>query len=123
MTAEDRRRVAAWCPGQTGWPRVPQVKTEILGRVGSSPEIYTTIDRSAGVGQVIAFSAAPLRYRHIITGVGSRAVLALLRNAFTTPVTLSSFPLSFPCPMRHERYSGPVRRKRSVDPVVDKLAE
>ena len=97
MTAEDRRRVAGMVfLARRGWPRVPQVKTEILGRVGSSPEIYTTIDRSAGVGQVIAFSAAPLRYRHVITGVGSRAVLALLRNAFTTSGDSLIIPFVFP---------------------------
>lgn len=45
-------------------PYLTDVKTEIIGIVGESPEIYTQINQEKCAGQIIAFSNDTLNYKH-----------------------------------------------------------
>lgn len=62
-------------------PFIAETPTAIIGKVGASPEIYTTVNTNESAGQVIAFSGSPLNYVHHVL-LNKEFFLAVLNNAF-----------------------------------------
>ena len=82
---------------KTALPYVADILPEVTGRVGSSPEIYTQVNPSAGAGQVIAFSGSAMEYRHAVALDPSR-VLAVLNHAYSFVDNELVLDLDFPMP-------------------------
>ncbi|MBD3377401.1 hypothetical protein GF406_20405 [candidate division KSB1 bacterium] len=59
----------------SAWPRV-------VGRIGSSPEIYELVDSDRAEGQILAFSASVLAHRHVSKRLNPERFLAVLRHAY-----------------------------------------
>jgi hypothetical protein len=70
---------------------------EVIGRVGSSPEIYTQMNREKGAGQVIAFSGSALTCRHSIP-IDAEKVLGVLNNAYQMEDEVLTLTFNFPMP-------------------------
>ncbi|MCB0630211.1 MAG: alpha-galactosidase, partial [Lewinella sp.] len=62
-------------------PYTTEVLPEVIGRVGSSPEIYTLVNQEAGAGQIIAFSGQAMEYLHRVK-INTAAVLGVLNHAY-----------------------------------------
>lgn len=62
-------------------PYLTDVKTNIIGKVGDSPEIYTQINVEEAAGQVIAFSAEPVEYMHKVK-LNPDKLLAVLNHPY-----------------------------------------
>ena len=99
MPSTDRRRVGELVgTAKRVMDRVAATRPSLEGFVGSTPEIYTYIDRETATGQVIGFSGAPTRTEHRVKGVRPAALLAVLRNAYTTDSTGVTLPFQFAMP-------------------------
>jgi hypothetical protein len=78
-------------------PYLTEVKPEITGRVGGSPEIYTLVNKEAVAGQVIAFSGQALNYKHKLK-INTNRLLAVLNHAYQVSGEQLLLPFDFPMP-------------------------
>lgn len=97
MSGEERNRVAGYLelPKRVS-ETVANSRTEIVGKVGGSPEIYTTVDRDIAEGQVIGFSGTVLEYNHEVLGLDTSQLLGVVKNAFDTIDDILTIPFRFP---------------------------
>jgi len=77
-------------------PYIKEIKTEIIGSVGDSPEIYTQINRELGAGQVIAFSSSSMNYTHQASL--SKKPLAVLNHPYSIGDNTLTLRFNFPEP-------------------------
>ncbi|WP_321996574.1 alpha-galactosidase [Draconibacterium orientale] len=71
-------------------PYLYNVKPEVSGQVGDSPEVYKVINNTLGAGKIVCFSAQPSNYK-FKTKINSNNILAVLN----TPYELLNNNLSF----------------------------
>lgn len=76
-------------------PFLKNATTSILGRVGASPEIYTTLNAAASAGQVIAFSGSAMDYLHQVT-INPENFLGVTGNAFSLQDDTLNLAFQFP---------------------------
>jgi len=94
MAPEERKRVGNRVREvQKVEEKIANVYPTIVGRVGSSPEIYEFIDKKNSIGKVIAFSGSAIQYNHLISGVNSSEILGILQNSYS--VTSNKLNLHF----------------------------
>jgi len=62
-------------------PFVKEIIPEVIGRIGSSPEIYTQVNPEKAAGQVIAFSGSAMEYQHKVS-IEQSKVLGVLNHAY-----------------------------------------
>lgn len=75
---------------------VKNIITEVTGRVGSSPEIYSQVNREKGAGQIIAFSGSAIDYEYK-TKINPSNVLGVLNNSYS--IENDNLILNFQFPM------------------------
>ena len=88
-------------------PYLTDVRTEITGKVGDSPEIYTQFNQEQCAGQVIAFNEGATVYEHTIS-IDNSKLLALLNHSYQ--INEDSLHLSFNFtdgPSTHEAFILP----------------
>lgn len=78
-------------------PFVADVRPDIIGRVGASPEIYTQVNREHSAGQVIAFSGSALNYRHTVK-INPNRFLGVLNHSYALSDSSLVFNFDFPMP-------------------------
>ena len=78
-------------------PFIEDVITEVTGRVGGSPEIYTQINRGEGAGQVMAFSGQALEFEYR-TKLNTKNVLGVLNHAYHLDTTGLQLNFQFSMP-------------------------
>lgn len=76
-------------------PYLTDVKTDIIGKVGDSPEIYTQINSSESVGQIIAFSSKPIKYTHKVK-LNKSKLLAVLNHPYKVVGDFLELSFNFP---------------------------
>lgn len=77
---------------------VSSTRPQIIGRVGSSPEIYTFFDPQKSEGQIIGFSGSALNYLYKIPDFPVNKLLAVVRNSYKFSGDTLILPLRFPMP-------------------------
>ncbi|MGK7393578.1 MAG: alpha-galactosidase [Candidatus Cyclobacteriaceae bacterium M3_2C_046] len=78
-------------------PYVVDLIPEVIGRVGSSPEIYSQVNPEEGAGQVIAFSGSALEYQHQVK-IKQSKVLGVLNHAYNLKNDALLLNFQFPMP-------------------------
>ena len=78
-------------------PFLQDARTAIIGRVGASPEIYTTMNAQEAAGQVIAFSGSAGNYSHHLY-LNKDNFLAVLNNAYALVKDSLQLFFQFPTP-------------------------
>ena len=78
-------------------PYITSLPMEVIGKIGSSPEIYTHINRSKGAGQVIAFSGSAINYMHEVE-LNSDSCLTVLNHAYRMSGKTLWLPFQFTTP-------------------------
>lgn len=79
-------------------PTVAGVRPTLTGSVGSTPEIYTYVDPETATGQIIGFTGAAVTYEHVVSGINTGNLLAVLRNAYTADSSRVVLPFYFLMP-------------------------
>jgi hypothetical protein len=80
------------------WDTIAGVRPTMIGSVGSTPEIYTYVEKEAAEGQVIGFTGAATVYQHVVPGLNTSNLLAVLRNAYTVQTDSLVIPFYFLSP-------------------------
>ena len=78
-------------------PYIGEVIPEVIGRVGGSPEIYTIVNKTAGAGQIIAFSGQAMDYQHTVD-LPEGPVLGLINHAYRIEGGKLQLDFQFPMP-------------------------
>ncbi len=78
-------------------PHIYSLPTQVQGRIGSSPEIYTCINPDNAYGQVIAFSGSALAYNNRVT-VNVKHFLGVLNHAYSLSGNTLNIPFQFAMP-------------------------
>jgi hypothetical protein len=76
-------------------PFVKEIIPEVIGRIGSSPEIYTQVNSKEGAGQIIAFSGSALAFKHKVK-VDQKKVLGVLNHTYKLKDDQLIFDFQFP---------------------------
>jgi hypothetical protein len=76
-------------------PYLTDVKTDIIGRVGYSPEIYTQVNHDAGAGQIIAFCQKEMSYAHRVN-LETNNNLAILYHPYSIEDEILELNFNFP---------------------------
>jgi hypothetical protein len=79
-------------------PLIMAQPVQLIGNVGSSPEIYAQINAEKASGQVIAFSGSAIKYNYT-TSINPNAFLCVLNHAFSmNEEGLLTIPFQFTMP-------------------------
>ncbi|NJO69054.1 MAG: hypothetical protein HC830_06990 [Bacteroidetes bacterium] len=78
-------------------PYITALPMEVKGKIGSSPEIYTHVNREKGAGQVIAFSGSAINYTHTVE-LNTDSCLAVLNHAYKFNRNTLEIPFQFTTP-------------------------
>jgi len=70
-------------------------QTRHIGKVGDSPEIYTTVNRKKASGKLVAFSGSALNYEHQVK-LNSDNLLGVINNAYQLNENRIEIPFQFP---------------------------
>ncbi|MGM0530807.1 MAG: alpha-galactosidase [Bacteroidota bacterium] len=70
-------------------------QTQHNGKVGDSPEIYTTVNQEKASGKVVAFSGSALNYKHQVK-VNPGSLLGVINNAYHLKENRIEIPFQFP---------------------------
>ena len=76
-------------------PYLTDIKTDIIGKVGDSPEIYTQINHEAGAGQIIAFCQEEFNYSHKVN-LETDNYLAILNHPYQVKDDQLTLNFNFP---------------------------
>jgi hypothetical protein len=98
LKAEERKAIGETvAKSKRVLPYTMEVLPQVIGRVGSSPEIYTLVNEEAGAGQVIAFSGQALEYAHQVK-INTDAVLGVMNHAYRLEDDHLLLNFQFPMP-------------------------
>lgn len=78
-------------------PYISALPMEVKGKIGSSPEIYTHVNRSKGAGQVIAFSGSAINFTHKVE-LNTDSCVAVLNHAYKMEGNIIEIPFQFTTP-------------------------
>jgi hypothetical protein len=78
-------------------PFLTNTMTSVVGKVGASPEIYTTVNAREAAGQVIAFSGSAINYVHSVV-LNPKNFLGVINNAFELQGDILKLHFQFPAP-------------------------
>jgi hypothetical protein len=78
-------------------PYITALPIEVKGKIGSSPEIYTHVNRGKAAGQVIAFSGSAINYMHTIE-LNTDSCLAVLNHTYKINRNTLEIPFQFATP-------------------------
>ena len=96
MNPEERKRVGKTVDkAKRVLDNIRYTQTEHIGRVGDSPEIYTTVNREKATGKILAFSGSALNYEHQVT-VNPDRFLGVINNAYELKEDQIRIPFQFP---------------------------
>ena len=99
MSAAERQSVgAAVRLAKRITPIIAGIRPEVIGQVGSSPEIYQAVDRQLAEGQVVAFSGAGGKFNYELDDIHTDSLLAVVHNAYSVSGSKVVIPFDFPQP-------------------------
>ena len=75
-------------------PYLVDVKPEVSGKVGDSPEVYTIVNSEKAAGKVIAFSEKPVQQNHFVK-LDTENLLGVINNSFNVESGGIQIPLKF----------------------------
>lgn len=78
-------------------PQIEDLPINVQGKIGSSPEIYSHVNVSAGAGQIIGFSGSALKYT-FINPINTDNCLAVLNHAYKFIPDTLELPFEFSKP-------------------------
>ncbi|WP_231390064.1 alpha-galactosidase [Sphingobacterium pedocola] len=78
-------------------PHISHLPIQVMGKVGASPELYSSIDREKSFGQVVGFSGSALSYDHRVEVVGKQ-LLAVLNHSYSLTENGLHLPFQFVMP-------------------------
>lgn len=78
-------------------PYISALPMEVKGKIGSSPEIYSHVNKEKGAGQIIAFSGSAMNYMHTVE-VKTDSCLAVLNHAYRMSGNILWLPFQFTTP-------------------------
>jgi hypothetical protein len=83
LTKEKERKAIGSKVAKSKWvlPYLCDIHTDIIGKVGDSPEIYTQLNNEKGAGQIIGFSSKTLAYKHSVN-INKGRILAVLNHPY-----------------------------------------
>lgn len=75
-------------------PHLVDVKPQVIGKVGDSPEIYSVVNTEKAAGQVIVFSENPSQKEHVVA-LNTGKLLGVLNHPYSVENNIVRFPLNF----------------------------
>lgn len=75
-------------------PYLVDIKPEIIGKVGDSPEIYSIVNEKEAAGQIILFSEKPFK-KDFTTNINSEKLLVVLNHPYSLEKNRLNFSLVF----------------------------